>query len=223
MRRAFPLLLCFFFLIAAAGCGADDSAEPEATPDTAERSTDDASEDGPNDPVSAITGALNQAFGGDGERVEPVDFRALRDLLPDELDDMERVDASGERTGVAGFSFSQAEGEYRSDDGERQISLQIVDGGGIAQMTMLGAAWMQVDIDRENSDGYERTTEYEGYPAFEKQRSGDRPRSELSFVIADRFLVTANGQNVEMDELKDAVEELDLDELEDMRDEGVEK
>lgn len=222
MRRAFALTFCFFFLIAVAGCGGDNSAEPDAAPDAAERGPDDASEDERNDPASAITGALNQAFGGEGS-VETVDFRVLRDLLPDELDGMERVDASGERAGVAGFSFSQAEGEYRSDDGERRISLQIVDGGGIAQMTMLGATWMQVEIDREDSNGYERTTEYEGYPAFEKVRTGDRPRSELSVIVAERFLVTANGQNVEMDELKDAVEELDLGELEDMRDEGVEK
>jgi len=222
MRRAFALTFCFLFLMVVAGCGADESAEPEPAPDAAERSTDDASNDAANDPASAITGALNEAFGGEGS-VETVDFRTLRDLLPEGLDDMERVDASGERAGVAGFSFSQAEGEYRSDDGERRISLQVVDGGGVAQMTMLGATWMRMDFDRESTDGYERTTEFEGYPAFEKMRTGDRPRSELSFVVADRFLVTANGQNVEMDELKDAVRDIDLGELEDMRDEGVEK
>lgn len=222
MRRPFALILCLSFLIAVAGCGADEPAEPETAPDAAERSADDPADDAANDPASAITGAINRALGGEGS-VEPVDFRTLRDLLPEELSGMERVDASGERAGVAGFSFSQAEGEYRSDDGERRIDLQIVDGGGIAQMTMLGAAWMQVEIDRESSDGYERTTEFEGYPAFEKLRSGPSPRSELSLVVAERFLVTANGQSVEMDELKAAVEQLDLDELEDMRDAGVEE
>jgi hypothetical protein len=222
MRRAFALTFCFIFLIAVAGCGGDESAEPDAAPEAAERNSEGAP-DAANDPASAITGALNDAFGGEGGRIETVDFRTLRDLLPEGLDGMERVDASGERAGVAGFSFSQAEGEYRSDDGERRVSLQIVDGGGLTQMTMLGATWMRMDFDRESTDGYERTTEFEGYPAYEKMRTGDRPRSELSFVVADRFLVTANGQNVEMDELKDAVGDIDLGALEGMRDEGVEK
>jgi hypothetical protein len=203
-------------VLPAIGCGSDDPAEAERDV-AAERDAE--RERAADDPVSSVVGALGEAFGG-GQSVESVDFRTLRDLLPDELDDMERVDASGERTGVAGFSFSQAEGEYRGDDGDRRISLQIIDGGGLAQMTMLGASWMQMEVDRENSDGYERTTEFEGYPAFEKVRTGARPRSELSFVVAERFLVTANGQNVEMDELKDAVEEIDLDELEDLREKG---
>jgi len=220
MTRTPVLILCLFLSMTVTGCGTDDAPDRNVEPDAvAERDSDDA----PDDPASAIAGALNQAFGGEGARVETVDFRTLRDMLPEELDDMERVDASGERAGVAGFSFSQAEGEYRSDDGERQISLQIVDGGGLAQMTMLGAAWMQVEVDREDSDGYERTTQFEGYPAFEKERTGASPRSELSVVVAERFLVTANGRNVEMDELKEAVEELDLDDLEDLRDESIEK
>jgi hypothetical protein len=220
MTRPSALTFCLFLLVATMGCGADDAPTPDAA---AERGADDASGSDASDPASTIAGALNQALGGEGGRVETVDFRTLRDLLPEELDGMERVDASGERAGVAGFSFSQAEGEYRSDDGERRISLQIVDGGGLAQMTMLGAAWMQVEVDRESGDGYERTTEYEGHPAYEKERSGASPRSELSVVVAERFLVTANGQNVRMDELKDAVGELDLGELEDLRDEGVEE
>lgn len=220
MTRPSALTFCLFLMVATMGCGADDTPEPDAA---AERGADSASDDDANDPASAIAGALNQAFGGEGGGVETVDFRTLRDMLPVELDDMERVEASGERAGVAGFSFSQAEGEYRSDDGERRISLQIVDGGGLAQMTMLGAAWMQVEVDREDDNGYERTTDHEGYPAYEKERSGPSPRSELSVVVAERFLVTANGQNVRMDELKDAVGDLDLGDLEDLRDEGIEE
>jgi hypothetical protein len=218
MRRILPLALCFF-LLPAPGCGSDEPAEAERDA-AAERAAD--MERAAEDVANSMAGAFGEAF-GEGGAVETVDFRVLRDLLPEELDGMERVDASGERTGVAGFSFSQTQGEYRSDDGDREISLQIVDGGGLAQMTMLGATWMQLDVDRESSDGYERTTEFEGYPAFEKVRTGERPRSELSFVVAERFLVTANGQNVEMDALKDAVEEIDLGELEDLRDEGVQE
>lgn len=220
MTRWLCFALCLT-LIPAAGCGSDDRS-PDASRNVEAPASDPSPEVDPDVPGS-IAGALGEAFGGRDGAVETVDFRALRDLLPEELDDYERVDASGEKTGVAGFSFSQAEGEYRSDDGERQISLQIVDGGGIGQMALLGASWLRMDFDRESTDGYEKTTEYEGYPAYEKLRAGDRPRAELQFVVADRFFVSANGHNVEMDALKEALAEIDLGELEDLRDEGVEK
>jgi hypothetical protein len=224
MGRYFCLALCLL-LLPVAGCGSDDggyeSRDSDASRDA--RDAERAPKDDPDDIAGSIANAFGEAFGGEGRAAESVDFRTLRDLLPEELEDFERTDASGEKTGVAGFSFSQAEGEYRSDDGERRLSLQIVDAGGVGQMAMLGASWLQMDVDRENSDGYERTTEFEGYPAFEKLRGGDRPRAELQFVVADRFFVSANGQNVEMDELKEALEEIDFDELEDLRDVGVEK
>ncbi len=220
MERFLSLALCLM-LIPAAGCGSDDRrSDIDRRPDISETNQNpDADPDVP----ASIADALGEAFGGKGRAAETVDFRVLRDLLPEELEDMERVDASGEKTGMAGFSFSRAEGEYRSDDGEHRVTLQIIDGGGVGQMALLGASWLQMDFDRESDDGYEKTTKYEGYPAFEKMSTGDRPRSELQFVVAERFFVSAEGQNVEMDDLKDALEEIDFDELEDLRDVGVEK
>ena len=224
MGRVFCLAFCLI-LFPVFGCGSDDSGydtrDSDASRDIGEAERDPKVD--PDDIPGSIADALGEAFGGEGRAVETVDFRTLRDLMPEELEDFERTDASGERTGVAGFSFSQAEGEYRSGDGERRLSLQIVDAGGVGQMAMLGASWLQMDVDRESSDGYEKTTKFEGYPAFEKLRGGDRPRAELQFVVADRFFVSANGQNVEMEELKEALSAVDFDELEDLRDVGVEK
>jgi hypothetical protein len=225
MERFFCLALCLI-LLPVTGCGSDDRGYDErGSEPNRDREATRMERDAPSDPddiAGSIAGALDQAFGGEGRAAETVDFRTLRDLLPDELDGMERTDASGEKTGIAGFSVSQAEGKYRSEDGERRISLQIVDGGGLGSMAML-ASWRMVEFDRETADGYERTTDFEGYPAMEKARTGDRPRSELQFVAADRFFVSANGENVEMGELKDALKEIDFDELEDLRDVGVEK
>lgn len=123
---------------------------------------------------------------------------------------------------MGGFNISRAEGEYRdADDSSRRIELQITDAGGFGRMMMFGATWMQMEVDRESSTGYERTTEFEGYPAYEKFEDGNRQRSELQLVVGDRFFVSADGHNVDMDDLKDAVRAIDLDDLEDMRDVGV--
>lgn len=218
LRIALTALFCLLLV----GCQPDPS-----EPDAANR-TEPARDDAPApDSPEALADAVGQMFGGeDGERrrVEPVDFRVLRDLLPDEAAGLARADVGGEKTGMAGFTISRAEADYRGeDDPNRRIELQITDAGGIGQMAMLGAAWMHVEVDRESNSGYERTTEFEGYPAYEKVQSGDRPRSELQVVVEDRFFVSAEGQGVEMDEVKDALREMDLRALAAMRDEGVER
>ena len=214
MKSALTVCLGLFLLVTT-GCESDSS-----EPDAIERETGEEAADGPE----AIAEAFGQAFGGgDGKTIEAVDFRMLRDLLPEDLEEFDRTDISGEKTGMGGFKISNAEAEYRDeDDSSRRITLKIMDAGGIGRAALLGATWTQFEVDKESSDGYERTTEYEGYPAYEKYRDGDRPRSELQMIVGERFFVSAEGQNVDMDDLKDAVEDLDLDELEDLRDEGVE-
>ena len=216
---ALPLLLAVLV-----GCQPDPS-EPDAV-DRSERAADDRAGDDRPAGVGDLADAMGQMFGGgeNGRVTETVDFRALRDLLPEDLRGMERTDASGEKTGMGGFNISRAEGQYRdADDASRRIELQITDAGGFGRMMMFGATWMQMEVDRESSSGYERTTRFEGFPALEKFQGGDRPRSELQVVVGDRFFVSADGRNVEMDELKAAVRAIDLGDLEDMRDEGVER
>ena len=230
IRIRFYALALPLFLAGLVGCQPDPS-EPDAA-DRSDRAADRTNDGRAADRseraagVEDLANAMGQMFGGGeyGRVTETVDFRALRDLLPEALRGMERTDASGEKTGMGGFNISRAEGQYRdADDASRRIELQITDAGGFGRMMMFGAAWMQMEVDRESSSGYERTTEFEGFPALEKYQGGDRPRSELQVVVGDRFFVSATGQNVEMDELKAAVRAIDLGDLEDLRDVGVEQ
>ncbi len=229
IRIRFSALALSLLLAGLVGCQPDPS-EPDAvnhSERTADRGNDGRADDGRAAGVEDLASAMGQMFGGGGENgrvTETVDFRALRDLLPEDLRGMERTDASGEKTGMGGFNISRAEGQYRdADDASRRIELQITDAGGFGRMMMFGAAWMQMEVDRESSTGYERTTKFEGFPALEKFQGGDRPRSELQVVVGDRFFVSADGRNVEMDELKAAVRAIDLGDLEDLREVGVER
>src|SRR4051794_40944802 len=57
------------------------------------------------------------AAAGDGTTYQPVDFRELKALLPEELAGCKRKSATGERTGAMGFNIAQAEGKYESAAG----------------------------------------------------------------------------------------------------------
>jgi hypothetical protein len=77
------------------------------------------------------------------------------------------------------------------------------------------AHWLSVEVDRETDSGYERTREYDGYPAYEtfEAKDGEIGSANLSVVVERRFIVQLNGADVRMEDVMRAADELDLDRL----------
>ncbi len=89
--------------------------------------------------------------------VATVDFRTLKALLPADADGLPRKEATGEKDGAMGFTFSTATGTYANADDSEHIELSIIDGGGSPMMMGL-AAWSMMEVDKETEHGYEKTT-----------------------------------------------------------------
>ena len=158
---------------------------------------------------------LTDVLSGEGgdPAVEVVNWRKLQELLPNKAAGLPRTKESGETAGAFGMTFSQAEATFEKND--KLIRFQIVDTGGLGVVINSAAAWSTVTIDREDSNGYERTTTIEGYKAFERYDKVSR-HSQLSILVGDRFLVTLEGQRVELNDLRDALDEVNLKKLERM-------
>ena len=143
--------------------------------------------------------------------VEPVDFRSLRDLLPSKAGGLAQTEATGEKNGAMGFTISQAEAQYSSD--EANIEVKILDTGGVGGFALMGlAAWTMMSVDKETATGYEKTTKIAGHKAYEKYDNNAK-NGEVNLMVADRFVVTVQGQGVTMSQLKDTVDEIDLKKL----------
>ncbi|MHB1224165.1 MAG: hypothetical protein ACYC2G_09020 [Gemmatimonadaceae bacterium] len=160
--------------------------------------------------------------------VEPVDFRELRDMLPADLAGLPRAEASGEKTGAMGMTISKAEARYAADgdDGSSSppsLNVTITDVGAMRGMGMLGlAAWTMAEVDKETADGFERTTKYQGQPAYEKfSRSDDYRSGNIQVVVGGRFMVEVEGENLDFERIKGALDAIPLKKLEAMKDQGV--
>ena len=239
-KNAFVCLILFLLLGAStAGCfgcfGSDDEASSETVAPRASESDEDNTE---ADPPENLTDAMNQAQnalqdalcgeGGAGGKVkESVDFRKLRDLLPDEVDGLDRTSAEGERGGAFGIQVSTATGEY--EDGDEWIKISIADLGTLTGLARVGyTTWLQAEVDRENDRGFERTRTFssggEDYPSFEKfEGEGDRGSCEIQVWVAERFVVSVEGRNVEMEQCEEARDEISYRQLDRMKDEGTEE
>ncbi|HEY8165988.1 MAG TPA: hypothetical protein VIF83_10595 [Gemmatimonadaceae bacterium] len=164
--------------------------------------------------MGAVLGGANA-----GKKVEVVEFRVLKDMLPESLSGMNRTDATGEKNAAMGMAVSTANGSYQNDQGG-SIQLKITDIGSMTGLVGMAAyAWAASEIDRETSTGYEKTTKFNGYKAHEKYDNSSK-YGELSVLVGDRFVVESQGNSVDMNAIKDALGKVDLGKLDRMKNVG---
>ncbi len=175
--------------------------------------TADQEDSNANEPTKEITEAIQQvqAQTAQLQEGEPLPFRELQEVLPKKLNGLDRTSKSGQTNGAMGFKISQAEAKYQATDG-KYIEVEIFDTGGLQMGLMSMAAWASLEMDKEDDNGYERTSTIQGFKAFEKYNKRNQ-RSELSLLVKERFVVKATGKNMEMKTLKAAVKDLPLQKL----------
>ena len=212
----------YVFLLAVAlvlsGCG--KSAEQKKIEEAAKQATEAGQvlKEGAEKMSEALKG-LGEA-GEEGKKVEPVNFRELKALLPESLPGLARSTAEGEKSSVMGVSVSEAHARYENEEGAN-IEVKITDMGSVSGLVgMATMAWAYGEVDRETENGYEKTTTFSGHKAFEKY-DGDSRSGEISILVAKRFIVNVEGNNVEMSAIKDAAGKINMNALEKMKDAGV--
>ncbi|MBT8138110.1 MAG: hypothetical protein KJO54_13930 [Gammaproteobacteria bacterium] len=146
---------------------------------------------------------------GDGE--QSVSAADLKTLLPEEIAGMKRTSYEAERAGI-GIKVSKAHAEYA--DGDRRASLMITDLGAVSGLARMGMELFETELDSEDENGFERTTEYKGHKSFQRlQRSGDQSIAEIMVFVSDRFTVHLDGQNIGFDELLESMDKIDIGKL----------
>lgn len=172
------------------------------------------------DAMAAMGAAVSGAANGN-KKVETVDYKELKALLPESLPGMKRTDATGEKTSAMGMQISNAEGRYSADNGGGSMTIKISDIGSMTGLAGMAAyAWSGVNIDRESDNEYEKTSTIGGYKSHEKYNKSSKS-GEVSVLVGDRFVVDVNGDNVDMDAIKGALGKVDLGKLNSMKGEGV--
>jgi uncharacterized lipoprotein NlpE involved in copper resistance len=165
---------------------------------------------------------LSESF-NEGKKVNPVDFRDLKSLLPEQIGTLKRTNASGEKSSAMGINISKADADYREEQGNKNIDIEITDLGSVTGLSAFAAyGWYMAEIDKETDEGYEKTFTYKGNKGYEKYNNKYQ-NGDISVLVAKRFVVEINGDNVSMDEMKAALDMIDIGKLEGMKDFGIEK
>jgi hypothetical protein len=193
MRRTFIINLFFsIFLLSLIGCGQSDDEKIEQAmkqmqTDYQARSNEVTST---ADSVGGVRSNTSQVK--DSSESQPLGFRELKPLLPENLSDMNRTDAAGNEDGIL---------------------LTITDLGSLNGVTSMAEyRWATDDVDRVTENGYEKSIVYKGYRGFEKYNHATR-NGEVQILVAGRFVVQAQGFKMEMEEIKSAMNDVDLEKI----------
>jgi len=207
----FWYMIAFTLLLGSCGSSASEENNASETTSEADKSIEDVATESAANALEEASKALRSlSENEDGEAVEVVDFRKLKELLPESIAGMERTESEGQKSGAMGMNISTAEGRY--EEGNRRMQINLADAGGIPMAMMGLAAWTNADIERETDDEYERTTVLNGFKAFERYNYKNK-EGQISIVVAERYIVNIEGDNVEESDLKNALDALDLDGL----------
>jgi len=213
-------IYAFILVVALVLSGCGKSAQQKKLEEAAKQAGEagQALKEGAEKMADAMKG-LGEA-GAEGKKVEPVNFRDLKALLPESLPGMERTSAEGERTSAMGINVSEAHARYENSEGA-SVNVKITDMGSVSGFVgMATLAWAYADVDRETEGGYEKTTTFGGHKAFEKY-TNESKEGELNIFVAKRFVVSVEGFGVEMSYLKDVAGKINLNALEAKKNEGV--
>ncbi len=163
--------------------------------------------------MAAAMGAIGTAISG-GKGVEPVQLDALKPLLPATFAGLPQKSMSTDRSGVPGLMVAKAQANYGDSSG-KGVDLEVVDTGGAAGLVGL-ASWMGIQGEHEDASRRE-VTRKDGNRLVHEEVSKTGGRNKFSVVLADRFVVSANGRGVDIDTLKAGVASLDLGKIESLK------
>ncbi|HEY6598365.1 MAG TPA: Yip1 family protein [Pseudomonadales bacterium] len=167
--------------------------------------------------TQAIGALIGTAIGG-GDKVEALAPDQLKPFLPESLADLPRTDMSVERNAAMGMQISEAHATF-SDQGGRTLRLEITDTGS-AKGFMALAGFVDVQEDKITNTGFSKTyKDDDGRIVHEQWDNGGS--GEYSVVVGDRFTVKVSGDAEEFDQLKAALNEVNLAGLEALKDSGV--
>lgn len=143
----------------------------------------------------------------DGESVPPIAADDLKALLPKTVPGgFAQSDVSTSTGGAAGFSFGTAKAVYTK--GEARITLSLMDMGAMGAFAALGSAF-GANATEETATSYSKMGQVDGRMTIE-DFNRETKAGKYGVVVSDRVMLEAEGSGASMDDLKSAVQAIDL-------------
>ena len=141
-----------------------------------------------------------------------IDPEKLKALLPTSVAGLDRTEISATSAGAAGIGGSEAEATYAK--GAATITVKVTDLAAMGAMAGMAGA-MNVTTNKQTATGYEKVGKVDGRLTSEEWDSSGKS-GKYGVLVADRFMIDAEGSGTSMNDLKSAVAAVGPDRLQGM-------
>jgi hypothetical protein len=141
-----------------------------------------------------------------------VDYTKLIPLLPEPPTGWAAENPEGSTSDVGGFKLTTVHRDYKKGEGDNTptASISVLDSAANQEyVTATTAAWK---INSESSEGYTKSVTIDGNPGFEAYEK-DQKHAALWVMIAKRYFLEIELQNLDPKELQDWIKRVDLKKL----------
>jgi hypothetical protein len=139
------------------------------------------------------------------QQLAPYTIEQMRALLPTELDG----DSTRQVEALNSLGTNFAAATYKLSD-TTFVEVAVFDCGGVAGAGVYNSQFVnEISEQWEGANGYKRLVDFNGGKAIEQVNLSKKTCS-LTYMDNDRFLVTINGENTDITELKDKADDLKL-------------
>ena len=164
--------------------------------------------------IAAATGQAAAAAAGALGGGQAVAAQSLKAALPEKLGGLPRTGFDVQDGAALGLPTSQASARYGSEG--KQVRLEIVDIGGLGQMAALA---MGVQGEKEDQGSAEKTWK-EGGRTLHQRYEKDGSHAEFKAILKNGLVVSIEGDNVGVDDLRGLLSQVDLNGLEALQRKG---
>ncbi|MEO0775763.1 MAG: hypothetical protein AAF146_04345 [Bacteroidota bacterium] len=155
---------------------------------------------------------MNRLRGYDGNisPVRPLPAEDIKALMPTKLVGLAIYENEGETNLGFDSPTTFVVAIYR--DGYEIIKIAVTDTGGSPSTMMAVAPWANQNLNRETARGFDRSTTYKKYPAHERYNT-EAKVGVFEYVMDMRYVVSMDGKNQTVEQMRAAADELNLDRL----------
>jgi hypothetical protein len=156
--------------------------------------------------AGAAAAMLGSLVSGGKAAVDVVPFQFLKGMLPASVGALQRTNATGERSNVAGIVASSAEGSYAGSNGAN-VTIKISDMGNASGVLALGR--LAFASESESDLGFEKNVVLNGEKVHEKWVTAGS-QSELNAFVGERFMMEIRGSGVDLATAEKAFSSIDV-------------
>ncbi len=159
---------------------------------------------------NAATAAAGVLGGG-----QAIAAQTLKAALPETMSSLPRTGLEVHDGAALGLPTSQASAQYGNDS--KQVRLEIVDAGGLGQMALMAMGLAQGE--KEDQTSAEKTWQ-EGGRTLHQRYEKDGSHAEFKTILKNGLVVSVEGDNVNIKDLRSLASQVDLNSLEALQRKG---